>query len=335
MRKLVLLLLAFGQIIYAFTQSNYGITVFGTDQFSVQEIRDDYNLDLNELLELYESDREQYRQKQVTLSKELQQLGAFAYANVNLFRSYQGKIDFIIDFVEKKDSSKRLNFKQIEGRRLKDPNDLISQWQAYEEASNALFQKGEITDMECPIIHCTWSFNHPHLTPYLAHFEKHAQANKEKLIETLMHSNIAEDRGAAAFLLAHSVLDEAELLAILIPSINDPESIVRNNSMRVIYYIARAQPALITDVAPFIEALDYPSFTDRNKALVILRSLNLDKLSPNSLKRLLPILLEVLEKKDAHNHRNAYRILKNISQENFAIDDLDNWNEWAAKLMKE
>lgn len=77
-----------------------------------------------------------------------------------------------------------------------------------------------------------------------------------------------------------------------------------------------------------------PSFTDRNKALVILRSLPLDNLTDNHCNRMIPILLEILEKKDAHNHRNAHLILQKLSKKEYGLDDLENWKEWANSFLK-
>jgi hypothetical protein len=75
--------------------------------------------------------------------------------------------------------------------------------------------------------------------------------------------------------------------------------------------------------------LDFPSFTDRNKALVVLRSLPKDRFSNDQINRIIPILLEILKKKDAHNYKNAYIVIKNISGKDFNVDDLTSWTNWS------
>ena len=105
--------------------------------------------------------------------------------------------------------------------------------------------------------------------------------------------------------------------------------------MRVIYYIVKAFPDSEIDLSMVVRALDYPSFTDRNKALVILRSLPLDHLNEEDAQRMISILLEVIEKNDAHNYRNAHQVLKNMSGLDYASDDLGSWQKWAMDFLRE
>jgi hypothetical protein len=106
------------------------------------------------------------------------------------------------------------------------------------------------------------------------------------------------------------IVSNEDLLKVLMPSIRDKESSVRNNSMRVIYYITRAFPEIKINISKIIDALDYPTFTDRNKALVILRSIALNNLKKIESQRLTHILIEILKKKDGHNYKNAHLVLK-------------------------
>jgi len=312
----------------AYSQSNYGITVFGTDLISKEEVLKHYTDEIQTLKTLYDSDRDAYKTKKEELEKVLISLGDFAYANVRLFKSFTNDYDFIINYVETKEAKTRLNFRTIKTKHFDDPNGLIAKWQEYEELSNQLFKDGEIKDYSCPVIHCLFSFNHPKLEPYLESFNTNAPKNKETLVNILNTSESADQRASAAFLLAHAEMSIEDLLQTLMPSIRDAESSVRNNSMRVIYYIARAFPDMEFNISKIIDALDFPSFTDRNKALVILRSIPLYNLSKEDSKRLADILIEILEKKDAHNYKNAHTVIKKWSQKNYDVNDIDSWKKW-------
>jgi len=327
-KAFAIFLMAISTIGVAFAE-DYGVTVFGTDIISKEEVVKNCKDELQTLKTLYDSDRDAYKTKKVELESKLLTLGDFAYANVRLFKSYTNDYDFIIDYVETKEANTRLNYRTINTKHFDDPDGLIAKWQEYEELSYQLFKDGEIKDYSCPVIHCLWSFNHPKLEPYLEAINKYAPKHKDELINILNTSESADQRASAAFLLAHAEMSNEELLQTLMPSIRDTESSVRNNSMRVIYYIARAFPDMKFNTSKIIDALDFPSFTDRNKALVILRSIPLDNLNKEDSKRLADILIEILEKKDAHNYKNAHTVIKKWSQKNYGEDDIESWKKWA------
>ncbi len=328
-----MLYFVFAGFLFISSAQEYGVTVFGTDSITNEELIANYSSELNTLMSLYNSDRERYYSGKAALEDKLIALDNFVYANVKLFKSYSNEYDFIIDFVENSEASNRLKYREISQQQFDDPDSLIAKWIEYEDLSFDLYYDGEITDMGCPVIHCIWSFNHPKLEPYLHFFNEYAAIHKDKLVNILNKSDSTDYRASASFLLAHSQIEPEELLNALLPSIKDPESVVRNNSMRVIYYIVRAYPNISFDISEVIDALDYPSFTDRNKALVILRSISLDDLSKEELNKLVPILLEILEKKDAHNYRNAHRVLKNLSKKEYPINDITKWKEWGAAIL--
>lgn len=315
------------------SQPAYGITAFGTRTFSADSIRKTFGTDLEVIIELYENNRGDHRQPIAKLNDKINTKNQFAHVNVRVFKSYSGNIDVIVDFVEKQDSMRRMNFRKIEGKTYSDPDSLIAKWTAYETVSGDLFQKGEIHNMDCPVVHCTWAFNHPRLQPFLDTFQKSVPLNRETLIAILGNSDSTNFRANAAFLLAHAGLPSQQLADILMTAVNDPSSHVRNNCLRVIYYIVRNETGIIIDLDRVISVLDFPTFTDRNKALVVLRSLPLDDLTEEQLARIIPILVEVMEKGDAHNYRNAHLVMQKISKKRFAIDDIVNWKSWADSLV--
>lgn len=317
----------------AVAQPAVGITVFGTDQVSADQVRQQHTAALAELLQLERADRAAFEQKRNAL--ELMLKGdRFSYVRVDLFRSYTDKVDFIIDVVEPRDAAKRLAYRTLVTRQFDDPQQLLAAWRDYSRESQQLFDAGEIKDMSCPVVHCTWSFHHPRLASFLLEFSTKAPANAQALTEILRTSDSERQREAAAYVLAHAGLSNDALVSALEPSIDDPSSLVRNAGMRVLYYAVRADSTLQIPLDKVVTALGFPSFTDRNKALVILRSLSRDRFSEAQLRSALPILLEILEKKDAHNYRNAHVVLKNLSGESFAEDETEKWVAWVRSAMR-
>ncbi|WP_188606948.1 hypothetical protein [Aquaticitalea lipolytica] len=312
----------------------YGMTVFGTDLLTSEQVKFDYGAKLDELIELYESNRDNYEEKKNQLEKELNNKKQFSYVNVKLFVSYRGTKDFIIDIVEKKDANRRLNYREIITKKLNDPDGLLKKWEEYALLSKELYDKGEIADMSCPVVHCTWGFNHIQLNPFLEFFNRYAPKNIDYLKELLVYGDNETYRSNAAFLLVHTNIESQELVQILEPAIDDPSSLVRNNSMRLIYYAVRENNSLDIPIDKVIDVLDFPSFTDRNKALVVLRSLPSSRFSKSQLDRIIPILLEILDKKDAHNYKNAHTVLKNISSNDFEVDDIDSWKNWSFNFIQ-
>ncbi len=90
-------------------------------------------------------------------------------------------------------------------------------------------------------------------------------AAERELVAVLHEDKRADRRAAAAFLLAHLASGE-RVVELMLPSITDPSELVRNNAMHVLSLIAIDHPEVPIPVAPILEALRFPSTTDRNKA---------------------------------------------------------------------
>ena len=83
------------------------------------------------------------------------------------------------------------------------------------------------------------------------------------------------------------------------------------------------------DVTPFLDALDSPYTTDRNKALYVLFSAATSETS----KRLIlqkggDKLLALVQLKQPNNHDWAYQILKKISGKDFGATNVVAWTAW-------
>lgn len=182
----------------------------------------------------------------------------------------------------------------------------------------------------CPVYHCGVGFNHPKLKPYLRLFNNGAIKNKKLIIETLNHDPDPERRAAAAFLVAH-FNNPQEIIAVLSPHITDKDEGVRNNVMRVIGETVGNAHITNLDIMPFIDALDSPYTTDRNKALLVLSNAMQSKaLRKELLEKGSDKLLALIQLKQPNNHDLAYSILKKISGKDFGATNVVAWSKWVA-----
>lgn len=91
----------------------------------------------------------------------------------------------------------------------------------------------------------------------------------------LARSRHDEDRRVAAAAIAYAA-DKKAVLPDLVQAARDPDEDVRNNAMRAIAAIAayaQDRPELEIDYAPFVDMLNSPIWSDRNKALAVIQSL--------------------------------------------------------------
>ncbi len=330
---LTLVLLLGSDASRASAQGRYGLTAFGTERVTASQLRAEHADALESLLRLERADTVAFRLGREALARRLRAEGGFSYVHVELFRSYTDELDFVIDFVEPADSARRMAFRSFVPRVMPEPAGLLGEWRRYASESSRLFESGELRDMRCPVLHCTWSFHHERLQPFLDTFTAQAPRHVGALREVVAHDPSPYSREAAAFLLAHAGLSPDELIAALDPAIDDPSSLVRNAGLRVLYYVARAHPELQLPLERVIKALHFPSFTDRNKALVVLRSLPAERFSLEQKRSFLPLLLEVLRKGDAHNYRNAHVVLRQLSGRSHDAADIAAWATWVHEAM--
>ena len=121
-----------------------------------------------------------------------------------------------------------------------------------------------------------------------------------RLREVLHDSADGEHRALAAEILGYAS-DKRDVIADLVAAMADPHEAVRNNAMRALWVIAdvaRRSPALRLRVPPepFVDLLNSPTWSDRNKASLALMELS-DRRDPALLAalrtRALPSLIEM------------------------------------------
>jgi hypothetical protein len=323
------------------------IDVYGTNDFTAEDIRKSFGKDFQKITDYIKSSQNFFYDKEnVKLSnlkekikKGINNLGDFAYVNIDpVIYPDRNDVYFTIDVVNKKDVNRLNVFFPKPTKSLPDPDGLIIAWQEYEKAAIAKLAQRKISYTlnlnDCPAFHCLFGFGDPDLKKYQNIFDEKVPKNKEKLVEILRNDKDDDKRATAAFLLAH-IKDGNELLNIMIPSIHDSNVNVRNNAMRVMGMTLITFKKENFPIDEIVKVLDYPARTDRNKAMVILQSLSLQPYYAKYIREYaadkIIIQLKMLQ---PNVHLPAYDILKRISNQKYAERDYSAWELWERSVSK-
>ncbi len=214
--------------------------------------------------------------------------------------------------------------------------DVVDAMTKYTYTIMHMFMRHEISPIpKCSAYHCLGGFDNPKLKPYLAMFNEGAIKDKKLILETLRHDKNAERRASAAFLVGY-FKNPHEILSVLAPSVADKNEGVRNDVMRVIGSTVDKSKINDFDVRPFLDALDSPYVTDRNKALYVLNTA-VDNVKSKKIviKEGGGKLLALMELKQPNNHDFAYIILKKISGKDFGSANVAAWKKWVASAQSQ
>ncbi|STX41047.1 Uncharacterised protein [Legionella donaldsonii] len=269
--------------------------------------------------------------KKRALLNEIKNEGRFLYVDFNTIFYPGNKNQYTTIEVVQKDQPERLRYINTEyAKNYKLKDDLINEMITFSNLEFELMINNQLNlkESSCPVYHCISGFHHPKLKPYLKIFNTGAIKEKTFIIKTLNDDPDPSRRAAAAFLLGH-FKDPHEIISLLMLHVNDRDSGVRNNVMRVIAATMFRAKIDHIDVLPFLDLLASPETTDRNKALGILakaadsqdeKKIIIQKGGEN--------LLAILKLKQPNNHDIAYLILKKISGKDFGDTNLAAWKKW-------
>jgi hypothetical protein len=114
----------------------------------------------------------------------------------------------------------------------------------------------------------------------------YARAHTTDVYQALEGSASRRDRIAAAWIAGYTPKGKAQITALL-GGVRDPDSTVRNNSIRVLAVLAGHDPNLARQIPaePFIPMLNSLTWTDRNKAMFVLDPITAAR-DPKTLERL-------------------------------------------------
>ncbi len=334
------LLILFTSQVIAKPESQVFIDVYGTDKITPELVKNQFADDLNNISEIFsnsyllpsgsELKRVKTLGRKITLN--LKKMGDFAYLNFFFNKEPGGKnIYFIVDVVDKKNSSRLDNFLPKPTKSFPDPDNLFSLWEGYLETGymKIISEKlSRINYKKCPAYFCAFGFEAPEFKKYKNIFATQVPTNKDKLIEILREDRDSDNRANAAFLLAH-IKDGNELIKILLPAMRDSSSKVRSNVMTVLGYALMQLKTADFPVQNAIDALDFPDYEDRKQALWLLSIISDQsryvKFIKEHAKEQLLVQLK-MQKPDIHT--NAYQILKKISGHKFGERDYAAWKNW-------
>lgn len=278
------------------------------------------NIDLDKLL-----------LKKKSLLNEIKKEGGFLYVDFNTIFYPGNKNQYTTIEVVQKDQPERLRYINTEyAKNYKLKADLINQMIAFSNLEFQLMINNQLNlkDISCPVYHCISGFHHPKLKPYLEIFNTGVIKEKTLIINTLNGDPDPSRRAAAAFLLGH-FKDPNEIISLLMRHVNDRDSGVRNNVIRVIAATIFKAKIDHINVLPFLDLLDSPETTDRNKALgVLAKAVESQDGKKIIIQKGGEKLLTILKLKQPNNHDIAYLILKKISGKDFGDNNIAAWKKW-------
>jgi len=345
MKKIILFLLMIVSV------SSYAeelpLDVYGVDGITKTKILhtlgDEIRRYAEEMKKINMSNAEPTQSKKQTLKMQKKQLlkkvhsfGNFAFVKFSpVFYPGVRKVYLTIDIVTKHDRNRIPKSKKRLIKHLKNNDSelklLYKLWSDYvTHNNNLMYQEGYVNKMKsCPFVHCIWGFDKSEEKKYVKKFREIANHKASVLMEQIRFSPNQQQRADAIFLLAHAD-DYNKTASFLAHFIDDNDSVVRNNVMRVLGGIVFKHNVKNIPLAKIIKALDYPYVTDRNKAASILFGLvNNDKMYHKEiLTKAGPTLIKLLALKQPNNHDFAYLILKKISHKDYSELDMESWKKW-------
>jgi len=307
------------------------VDVFDTDPAAIARVVERHGDALRAIAEDPADDRV------ATLVAEIRADGDYAYVEPSLVTYFEPKGSYLtIDLVDQRDAARRMPFTAEPGGAYPDPRGLIATWQAYTAKVHELWNHGESLrpPADCPSFQCLGDPRHPALRALADELTAGVPEHVDELVTILRDDQRAEHRAAAAYLLAYAP-DGRMVVADLVPALHDPSMLVRNNAMRVLAEIALHHPEVDIPLDPILEALTYPSATDRNKAAATLYRLlarpGTSALYPRVVREAGATLLAMLRLAQPNNHDFAYKIFKTISGQGYGERDLAAWQAWLTR----
>lgn len=256
----------------------------------------------------------------------------YSYVNLtNIIYPDKRGLYITLDLVKNSDNERNA-FNAEPTRTIIDKSGLIQKWMEYEEKGWSMIMQGQASLYltECQALHCMFGFDKPELKSYLPIFDK-VSSHVNNIEDILYNDKSPQKRATAALLLGH-LKSADQIVAILTPAMNDADSSVRNNALRVIFTstLKDRNASASIPIYKLLKGIDDPAAEDRGKALAILIPLlsKTKKYNQYIKDGSGSTLLNLLELKQLSNHNGAYAVLRLISGKNYSDTDIESWKKW-------
>ncbi|MBI5631267.1 MAG: HEAT repeat domain-containing protein [Elusimicrobia bacterium] len=267
------------------------------------------------------------------IEREVRRLGRLAFVNMH-YAEYITSADrggyITFELVDVQDAALRMPFKPAPAKSLADPQGLLAAWRQYYDIGISLSAQGALPTerVSCPAFFCLWGSATPELGALEKQIRDGVAANKKFLHRVAVEDRDPQKRAAALYVLSYST-SGAEVVDLMMDRLQDPSEEVRAAALQVLSDIALYSRSLFIEVKKIIPLLDYPTSSDRSKAMGVLIGLaDNPTYRPYVLSRATPYLLGLLKLEQPSNHDLAFTLLSILSKERYGRRDYQAWEKW-------
>lgn len=258
--------------------------------------------------------------------------GKFAYVKIISIEYIQDPNEYVtINVVDAADKDTMPTYLPKPTGHYKDPVNLVRDWSRYTKIVFPLIYSGKIdpNGYHCTKeLHCLAPFSTPALKKFEVEFNTNVPKHAKELVAILYNDADPLKRANAAFLLGHTT-DKNQLIAWLMPALQDSSDEVRNAAARVLSSMAMKDDKITIPIEPFIQMAHSPVLTDRNKSISVLMSLGKQARYAGIIKKEAgQALMDNLKLFQPDLHKTAYFTLQAISGQHYGERDYAAWSKW-------
>ncbi|MBI3552469.1 MAG: hypothetical protein HY077_08110 [Elusimicrobia bacterium] len=314
------------------------VDVYRSDQISADQIRQQNGSLLDAYARLrYEGRKSRLKEAsnlKAQLEGKVRAMGKFAFVDLyygDYATSAARKLYITFDVVDEAETKTRMPFRPAPKGHLADPGGLLEAWQQYDQIGLALTGQGLLSSSEhasCSGYYCRWGSSTPELASWEAKLSQGAEPQKKALMKVAREDAEPARRAAALYALSY-IADGNELAKFALEALEDPSVETRAAALQIVSDIAVYHKTIFVDLSRIVAVLDYPTVSDRSKALGMLVALaDLPTYRPYILTRAAPLLLALLRMDQPCIHDLAFTLLAVLSQAAYDGRDYDSWGRW-------
>ncbi|WNG36926.1 hypothetical protein F0U61_27045 [Archangium violaceum] len=279
-----------------------------------------------------DTSKDEFIQQLMESKKRLTSTYSFAYSKASVVQwAPTQTLRVTVDLVDTGDEW-RMAFSPEPQGNAPDPEGLMAAWKDWLKKLWKLRSEGVLPGETGPCrapIGCYGRFDHPELAPLEQRFIEGVPRNVDALVRVMREDRDARRRETAVMLLGYMTSREEFVRAVL-PSVRDSDQGVRNEALRLLGAAQKDQKRVIIPLESVLEALWFPSATDRNKAgwaLVRIVETEGTVHRQQILNKAGEVLLEMAGAQQEIDHQPARKVLALLSGQDFG-DDVAAWRRW-------